>query len=193
MKKVLLFLPNGFEVLEASAFIDVMGWNFLEGDGSTKLHTFGLHKEIISSFNQKFIVDYLMDEIETASFDALAIPGGFEEYDFYTDAFDERILHLIREFNEKGKIIASICVAALSLGKSGILNGKDGTTYNSVKRRESLRSFGVNVLDKPIVKTGNLITSYGPSTAVDVALLLLELLTTKTNADQVAQLMGFKR
>ena len=193
MKKVLLFLPNGFEVLEASAFIDVMGWNFLEGDGSTKLFTFGLHKEIKSSFDQRFIVDYLMDEIDPGSFNAIAIPGGFEEYDYYTEAFDERILHLIREFNHNNKFIASICVASLALGKSWVLNGKDGTTYNSVKRRESLKRFGVNVIDKPVVKTGNLITSYGPSTAVDVALLLLELLTTKKNADHVAQLMGFKR
>jgi 4-methyl-5(b-hydroxyethyl)-thiazole monophosphate biosynthesis len=36
-----------------------------------------------------------------------------------------------------------------------------------------------------------MITSWNPSTAVDVALLLLEHLTTKKNADKVRQLLGF--
>ncbi|MHC1704536.1 MAG: DJ-1/PfpI family protein [Tenuifilaceae bacterium] len=193
MKRVLLFLANGFEVLEASAFIDVIGWNYVEGDGSTKLYTCGLNKEITSSFDQRFIVDYTIDEIDINLFDALAVPGGFEDYNYYTDAFDERFLNLIREFNDKDKIIASICVASLSIGKSGVLRDKDGTTYNSKKRRDTLKSFGVNVIDKPIVRTDNIITSFGPSTAIDVGLLLLELLTTKINADNVGLLMGFKR
>ncbi len=36
MKKVLLLLADGFEVFEASVFIDVMGWNLVEVDGSTE-------------------------------------------------------------------------------------------------------------------------------------------------------------
>lgn len=193
MKKVLLFLANGFEVLEASVFIDVMGWNYLEGDGTTKLYTCGLQKEIVSSFNQRVLVDLLIDEVDVKSFDALAIPGGFEEYGYYSDAFDNRVLNLIKSFNDCNKIIASICVAALPLGKSGILQGKDGTTYNSPKRREALQSYGVNLVGKPIVQTGNIITSHGPSTAIDVAFLLLEHLTSIANAQTVAQLMGFDK
>ena len=53
MKKILLLLAEGFEFFEASVFIDVMGWNLAEGDGSTQLFTCGLRKEIKSSFNQK--------------------------------------------------------------------------------------------------------------------------------------------
>ena len=53
MKKVLLLLANGFEILEASAFIDVIGWNLKEGDQSTALHTCALSKEIKSAFDQK--------------------------------------------------------------------------------------------------------------------------------------------
>ena len=59
IKKILLLLSNGFEILEASAFIDVMGWNLEEGDKSTKLCSCGLRNEIESSFGQKFIVDYI--------------------------------------------------------------------------------------------------------------------------------------
>jgi len=112
MKKVLLLLPEGFEIYEASAFIDVIGWNLVDGDHSTELYTCGLKKEIKSTFNQRFIVDYLIEDIDVTSFDALAIPGGFEEYDFYKEAYAGKSLDLIRKFKLENKIIASICVGS---------------------------------------------------------------------------------
>ena len=191
MKKVLLLLADGFETFEASAFIDVIGWNLVEGDHSTELFTCGLKKEIKSSFNQRCIVDYLIGDIVIDSFDALAIPGGFEEYGFYNDAYDDKFLEVIRAFKANYKMISSVCVGALPLGKSGILKEKNGTTYNSPVRRTALKDFGVNVVNQPIVVDDNIITSWNPSTAMDVAMLLLEHLTSKANADCVRQLMGF--
>ncbi len=191
MKKVLLLLANGFEFFEASVFIDVMGWNMEEGDCSTKLYVCGVTKEIKSAFDHKLIADYQIDEVNVNEFDALAIPGGFEVYDFYNDAYSDNFLDLIREFRANDKIIASICAGALPLGKSGILRGKNGTTYRSTVRREALKNFGVNVLDQPIVIDDNMITSWNPSTAAGVAFLLLEMLTTQENAEKVKQLMGF--
>jgi 4-methyl-5(b-hydroxyethyl)-thiazole monophosphate biosynthesis len=193
MKKILLFLADGFEFFEASVFIDVMGWNLAEGDGTTQLFTCGLRKEINSSFNQRLVVDYVLDKIDLKDFDALAVPGGFEIYGFYNDAYDERFLAVIRDFRAAGKMIASICVGALPLGKSGILAGKNGTTYNSTIRRDALQSFGVNVLHQPVVVDDNIITSWNPSTAMDVAFLLLEHLTNKENTDNVRRLMGFNQ
>ncbi len=191
MQKVLLLLADGFEFLEASVFIDVMGWNFAEGDGTTQLFTCGLRREINSSFSQKLVVDYVAVEMDVNDFAALAVPGGFEIYGFYNDAYDERFLSVICAFRAAGKIIASVCVGALPLGKSGILAGKNGTTYNSAIRREALKGFGVNVLNQPVVMDDNIITSWNPSTAMDVAFLLLENLTTKENTANVKRLMGF--
>jgi 4-methyl-5(b-hydroxyethyl)-thiazole monophosphate biosynthesis len=191
MKKVLLLLADGFEIYEASVFIDVIGWNLVEGDKSTQLFTCGLRKEIKSSFNQRFIVDHLVCDIDVSAFDALAVPGGFEVYGFYKDAYDEQFLGVISDFKAQGKFIASVCVGALPLGKSGILKGKTATTYNNPIRREALQGFGVEVINQPIVTDDNIVTSWNPSTAVDVALRLLEHLTSKSNADKVRRLMGF--
>lgn len=191
MKKVLLLLADGFETFEASVFIDVIGWNLVDGDRSTELFSCGLRKELKSSFNQRFVVDYLVDEVDFNEFDALAIPGGFEEYGFYKDAYDERFMEVIRAFKRNNKMIASICVGALPVGKSGVLNGKNGTVYNSAVRRVELQGFGVRVLHQPIVVDDGIITSWNPATAVAVALLLLEHLTNKTNADSIRRLMGF--
>ena len=111
-------------------FIDVLGWNLVDGDRSTKVMTCGLTKEIVSTFNLKVVVDLTIDEVNVDDFKALAIPGGFEEYGFYDDAYQEVFLEFIRNFYYKDKIIASICVGALPLGKSGVLEGKNATTYN---------------------------------------------------------------
>jgi 4-methyl-5(b-hydroxyethyl)-thiazole monophosphate biosynthesis len=191
MKRVLLLLADGFETYEASVFIDVIGWNLTDGDGTTELVSCGLRKEIKTAFNQQWTVDYLIDEIDVNNFDALAIPGGFEEYGFYNDAYDDRFLTLIRLFKSKNKIIASVCVAALALGKSGILENRKATTYNSEIRQDTLRSYGVQVVNEPIVMDNDIITSWNPSTAISVALLLLALLTSKTNAAYIKKIMGF--
>jgi 4-methyl-5(b-hydroxyethyl)-thiazole monophosphate biosynthesis len=191
MKKVLLLLAEGFEVFEASVFIDVIGWNLVHGDGSTQLFTCGLRKEIKSSFDQKFIVDYLVSEIESSDFDALAIPGGFKLYGYYNDAYNDTFLELIRRFRADDKVIASICVGALPLGKSGVLKGKKATTYASANSRDALKEFGANVINQSIVMDDQIISSWNPSTAMSVALLLLEILTSTENAGEVRKLMGF--
>lgn len=194
MKKVLLLLADGFEIFEASVFIDVMGWNLLEGDKSTKLYTSALRKEIKSTFDQRFTVDFTVDEINVDDYAALAIPGGFEEYGFYKDAYDAKFSELILAFHKKHLPIASICIGAFPLAKSGILIDRRGTTYNKNPiRHENLRKLGVNVQNQPIVVDGNITTSWNPSTAMDVAFLLLEKLTSPQNAASVKELMGFEK
>ena len=194
MKKVLLLLANGFEAVEASVFTDVIGWNKLEGDGSTDLVTVGIREKLKCTFNFTVIPEISISEVNIDEFHALAIPGGFEEAGFYEDAFSEDFLNLIREFDKAGKIIASICVGALPIGKSGVLAGRNATTYHlgNGQRQKQLADFGANVLgDEPIVIDKNIITSYNPSTASDVAFTLLELLTSKENCNHVKKLMGF--
>jgi len=192
MKKVLLLLANGFEPFEASAFIDVFGWNMVEGDKSTQLFSCGLTKEVSSSFGQKMLANYTLDEIYASDYDAIAIPGGFEEYGFYEDAYDDKFLNLIRDFRNQNKPIASICVAALALGKSGILKGIKATTYRNPNRIASLENFGADFQDEMFVIHNNIITSCGPSTATDVAFTLLRILTSEKNENRVRQLMGFE-
>lgn len=194
MKRICLLLPNGFEAVEASVFTDVLGWNQLEGDGTTELITVGTREILQCTWNFKVTPELLITNISANDFDALAIPGGFEEADYYEDAFREDVLELVREFDRQGKVIATICVAALILGKSGVLEGRNATTYNlsNGKRQSQLAEMGARIIpDQPIVIDGNLITSEKPSAAFDVAFLLLEKLTSKANTNVIKRLMGF--
>ncbi|HFL2425570.1 TPA: DJ-1/PfpI family protein [Clostridioides difficile] len=192
--KVLVFLAKGFETMEFSVFVDVMGWARNDYGHDIDVVTCGFKKQVMSTFNIQVLVDKTIEEVCVDDYDALAIPGGFEEFGFYDEAYDSSFLNLIREFNSKEKIIASICVAALPVGKSGVLKNRKATTYHlkNGKRQRQLSEFDVNVVNEPIVVDKNIITSYCPETAPHVAFKLLEMLTSKEQMDEVKLTMGFK-
>jgi 4-methyl-5(b-hydroxyethyl)-thiazole monophosphate biosynthesis len=194
MKRVLLFLSQGFEAYEASVFTDVMGWSRSFGNEPVDLITTGLRPELRCTWNLIVRPELEFEKITVQDFDALALAGGFEKAGFYDDAYDERLLNLIREFDKEGKIIASICVSALPIGKSGVLKGRKATTYDLLDglRRKQLAEFGAIVKDEKIVVDKNIITSTGPSTAIDVAFTLLEMLTDKENLKAVKHFMRFE-
>lgn len=192
--KTLLFLAKGVETMELSVFVDILGWARNDYGYNTEVVTCGFNKEVVSTFNIHIRVDKVIDEISVDDYDALAIPGGFEEFGFYEEAYDEKFLELIRQFDSKGKIIASICVGALPVGKSGVLKNRKATTYHLKDgyRQKQLNTFGVNVINEPIVVDRNIITSYCPETAPEVAFKLLEMLTSKEKVEAVKVAMGFK-
>ena len=192
--KVLVFLAKGFETMDFSVFVDVMGWARNDYGHDIDVVTCGFKKQVMSTFNIQVLVDKTIEEVCVDDYDALAIPGGFEEFGFYDEAYDSSFLNLIREFNSKEKIIASICVAALPVGKSGVLKNRKATTYHlkNGKRQRQLSEFDVNVVNEPIVVDKNIITSYCPETAPHVAFKLLEMLTSKEQMDEVKLAMGFK-
>ena len=193
MKSVLLFLAQGFEEYEASVFTDVIGWSRAFGTEPVDLVTTGLRSEIRCTWNFTVSPEIEFDRVKALDFDALAIPGGFETAGFYEDAYDERFLNLIREFDKANKIIASVCVAALSVGKSGVLRDRKATTYDLLDglRRKQLADFGAIVQDERVVVDKNIITSTGPSTGLDVAFRLLEMLTDSENVKTVKDYMRF--
>ena len=101
-------------------------------------------------------------------------------------------LHPFCDFSMK-KPISSICVAALPLGKCGILRGKRATTYNGQVRRSALKKFGAQIINQPVVIDEHIITSWNPASAIDVALLLLEKLTNKNYSNFIRNSMGFTK
>ncbi len=195
-KKILIFVPKGVELMELSPFIDVFGWANTHGKIQVDFSTYGFTEKVDTTFGLSFHVEKTfstVDQINVSEFSGLAIPGGFENYGFFDDAFDERLLELVKLFHKEKKPIATVCVASFILAKSGVLVSKKGTTYNLLngRKQKQLATMGVNVLDQPLVMDDNLITSRGPSAAPFVAFQLLELVTSKEEALRVKELMCF--
>jgi protein deglycase len=194
-KTVLLFLAQGFEEYEASVFTDVMGWSRVHGTIPVDLITTGLRMELKCTWNLLVKPELEFENINIDDYDALAIPGGFENSGYYEDAYDEKFLELIRQFDRAGKIIASVCVGALPIGKSGVLQNRFATTYDLEdkygSRRNQLKDLGAIVKNERIVVDHNIITSTGPSTGLEVAFKLLEMLTDEENVNVVKKFMRF--
>lgn len=193
--KILLFCCKGFETMEFAPFVDVFGWARNDFQYNTDVVTCGFTKVVTSTFGIPVTMDKTLDEICVEDYDALAIPGGFENYGFYEEAYDERFLNLIVEFDKQKKYIASVCVGALPIGKSGVLAGRNATTYHlsGGNRQRQLAAFGVNLIpDQCIVKDNNIITSFCPETAANVAFTLLGCLVGKEKADAVIGAMGYE-
>lgn len=191
--RLLVFLAKGFETIEFSAFIDVMGWAKTDFDCDIETVICGLNSKVVGSFNVSVLVDKTIEEVSADDYDALAIPGGFEEFGFYEEAYNEKLLDLIRQFNSQKKWIATVCVGALPVGKSGVLTGRKATTYHlrGAHKQKVLQEFGVTIVNEPIVVDNNIITSYCPQTSYGVALLLLEKLTSFREMTLVKEAMGF--
>ena len=100
---------------------------------------------------------------------------------------------MIRDFDRKSKPIAAICVGAMPIGKSGVLKNRKATTWdlNEGARRKQLADFGVQVQDAHLVVDGNIITSTGPATSMDVVFKLIELLTDTENVAEIKRNMRF--
>jgi 4-methyl-5(b-hydroxyethyl)-thiazole monophosphate biosynthesis len=191
--KNLILLAKGFEMMEFSPFVDIMGWAQNDYGHDIQVVTCGFQKQVISAFNIIITVDKLLDEINVNDYDVLVIPGGFEEFGFYDEAYNEKFLNIIKEFNLNKKLIASVCVGALPIGKSGILKNRKATTYhlNNGHRQNQLKEFGASVLNEPIVIDENIITSFCPETAPHVAFKVLEILTSRQEMNMVKTAMGY--
>ncbi|MCI6153106.1 DJ-1/PfpI family protein [Fusobacterium perfoetens] len=197
MKKILIFLSNGIEILEVAPFIDIFGWNSVVGDKKEKIKvetmSFG---KIKSTWNLSIETELNFEtkEINIEEYNALVIPGGFGMAGFFIDGKKEKIQNLIREFYKKNKMIIGICTGAIILGEAGILKNKKATTYFLDNKRyfNQLKKFGAIEIEKDIVRDENIITSANPKSALEVAFYLLEILTSKENSQIVKYNMGYK-
>lgn len=175
-KKVLLLLTEGFELMEASGFTDVMAWASFHDEVEIELISASTRPSIKTAFGGLTVSPQAqLSELNLEDFDALAIPGGMEWANFYDDAYSHAFSEAIQHFSKAGKPIAAVCVASLSLGHAGILKGKKASVYHSQNgtRKAVLEQQAAVFVDYPVVRDGNITTSTGPGTSVEVALALL--------------------
>lgn len=173
-------MSNGFEVMEAACFTEVFGWASIYGDVHFEQLSVGLRSPIRTTFGFDVLPEQLLNEINPDDFDALVIPGGFGDAGFYEEALSEPFLDVIRSFDARQAPIAAVCVSSLSLAAAGVLKDRRATVYHQVggKRKAELESYGAIFVDEPLVIDGHLMTSTGPGTGIELALKLLEVLSS---------------
>ncbi len=103
-------------------------------------------------------VDTSVDQIASADFDGLVIPGGYAPDIMRRSS---ALLRLTREIYQAGKPVAFICHAGWVPISAGIVKGKRGTSVGAIK--DDLVNAGMLWEDSPVVVDGNLISSRTPA------------------------------
>ena len=195
MKKILILISQGVEILEVSPFIDIFGWNMVVGKKNTTTTTVSIHDIIYCTWNLKIFpqLNLKKESIDLEEYDALVIPGGFGKAGFFNDMKDSIFKNVIQHFNEKNKIIVGVCTGVIPLGEAGILKGRKATTYLLDNERyfSQLEKYGAIPISEEIVEDENLITCSGPKNALETAFLLLEKFSDKENCNIVKKNMCF--
>jgi len=190
--KVLLFLAEGFEDLEAVSMLDVMGWTeYREWVPTIEVSTTGFRPSVQGRFGLRIEPDVPFDRIEPADYAALAIPGGFHSHGF-DEAYDERLRQLARDIHAQGGWIATFCVGVLPVAEAGLLKGKRAATYPYSRHHDNfnrLGELGAVVMDTPMAVDNRIISSKGPGTSLQVAFRLLEGLLGREHSEEVQRLM----
>ena len=102
--------------------------------------------------------DLTIEEVIPDDFDALILPGGVRNPD--TLRLHGNVIELIRAFDRQGKPIGAICHGPWLLVEADLLRGRTATSWGSI--RTDLRNAGANVVDRPAVTDGNIVTSRNP-------------------------------
>lgn len=196
MKKVLMFLSQGFEDLEAAAIIDVLGWTTVrENLIPIALTTAAFHDEVIGKFGItiKPDVNIKKHSLDLNRFNAFVLPGGFHSSGF-DEAYSEEIHKIAKAIHSNKGIIATMCVGVLPVSDAGLLKDKKATTYPLSRFHDNvarLKEGKALYTGSKIETDENIISCAGPASALEVAYKLVEKLTGKANAEEVKKLMVY--
>lgn len=174
MKTALVLFAEGSEELEAVTVINILR------RAGVRVTLAGLTDGSLRGSRGVMIQpDTTLDAAMHADFDMIVLPGG--QPGTNNLKADASVLKLLRRMAAEGKYVTAICAAPMILATAGLLTGKQATCYPT-----SLDSFpDVNLKTAAVVEDGMIITSRGPGTAMDFALLLAERLMGTAKRQEV--------
>lgn len=156
-KKIAILATDGFEQIEFTT-------------PKQKLEEAGAEVQVISDhsgeikgwdsgeWGKSFSVDKAVDEAMASDYNGLMLPGGVINPDKLRR--NEKAVEFSKSFFEDGKPIAAICHAPQLLIETGALNGRELTSFPSIKT--DLKNAGAKWVDKEVVVDQGLTTSRSP-------------------------------
>lgn len=191
MKKVVVFLADGFEEIEAISVIDYLRRAELDvttvaipvcGD-LTSCFVTGAHGVCVKA--DSVFDSYLTDCLDFMP-EAVVIPGGMPGA--ANIGSNKKVISFIQKMNEDKKLIAAICAApVVVLSKTGVLKGKKYTCYPGMEEGLSNYCGNSEVMMKCMEKStllrservivdGTIITSKGPGSAEEFSMAIIKYL-----------------
>ncbi|HEV3222972.1 MAG TPA: type 1 glutamine amidotransferase domain-containing protein [Puia sp.] len=156
-KKVAILTENGFEEIELTSPMKALQ----EAGAIVKIVSPQKHKVRAwdhDHWSIDLLVDVQIDYANVDDYDALLIPGGVLNPDLMRTNSD--CVDFAQQFLEELKPVAAICHGPQLLIETGMLRGKNLTSFPSI--RSDLENAGAHWLDIEVVTDGGLTTSRSP-------------------------------
>ncbi len=174
--KVIVFLADGFEEVEALTTVDYLRRAGIQVDTVSITRD----KEVKGAHDISVWADQTMDDIEgIGSCDGVIIPGGMPGASNLRN--DDRVIDIVKKAYENQKLVAAICAGPIVLERAGIIQGKRITSYPGFKKQLP----GGAYQEENVVQDGNLITARGPALAVDFAVEIVICLLGEKKAKEL--------
>lgn len=185
-KKILVFLADGFEDVEALVPIDILrraGLEVITVSVTADKKAQSAHQVTLTTDST---IDELCDDMQA---DALVLPGGMPGAENLFAS--EKLAKLLKKQAKEQRLIAAICASpGVVLAGHGLLEDKKATCYPSFER---YFSDNTTHLAEPVVRDGALITAMGPAYAFDFGFAILEALTDAATVAEIKSGMLFAK
>lgn len=167
MKRIAVFLAEGFEEGEALFVVDIMRRAGFQCDSVS------IRGEMVEGSHGIVVkADKLISD-EIKAYDMIVLPGGSPGATNLRD--DGRIIELVQYFdNAPDKFIGAICAAPMVLERAGIIEGRKITSYPGEKYVSLFAQ--ANYVEDIVAIDDHLITSRGPGTTMAFAYALVDAL-----------------
>lgn len=156
-KKIAILATNGFEQSELEVPRDR-----LKAAGAT-VDVVSIEAGEIKGWNKKdwgtpVKVDKTLDQVSADDYDAIVLPGGQINPDLLR--VNDKALDFIKTMFNQKKIVAAVCHAPWLLIETGIIKGRNVTSYKSIKT--DVINAGGKWEDREVVVDNGVVTSRNP-------------------------------
>ena len=175
--KIFAFFAEGYEEIEGLTVVDILRRAGIEVEMVSVTET----REVTGAHRITVAMDKTINEIDFDEGDMIFLPGGIPGTPNLEKC--EMLLNNILKYNEAGKRLAAVCAAPSIYGRLGLLEEKKATCYPGFE--EELK--GAILVSDRVVTDGNITTSRGMGTTIDLGLEIVKIYKGQEFADELGR------
>ncbi|MBQ4065012.1 MAG: DJ-1/PfpI family protein [Clostridia bacterium] len=174
---VIVFLADGFELVEAMCPIDMLR----RAGAEVVTVSISDTEKVTSAQGVAVMADASLASLDGPLPDMVFLPGGMPGASHLRE--NAKVCDMTAAVFSRGGYVAAICAAPFILGELGLLRGKTATCYPGFE--ESL--IGATLSDRKVVRDGNVITAAGMGAALPFAAELVAALYGRDKASTLLE------
>lgn len=180
--KIMVFLADGFEEVEALTVVDYLRRVDIEVD----MVSINKGKNVKGAHGIEVLADKVVEGLDMEDYKGAVIPGGLPGATNLQK--NSHVINIVKKLHDKGKLLAAICAGPIVLAEAGVIEDKNFTCYPGFHKEIGVGHY----VDENTVRDKNVITGKGPAFAVDFALEIVDYLLGKDKKEELKKDILYK-